>query len=391
MFKQRSFTTYMFLNALTLGIYGLVVKSQIGNEINTFCNGDGEQPRFGFIAAWLLNKIGSNGVYLPSWWYTQTKRLYANSVRYGMTVRETPMQHYAWMYFVSMFSKVLYFPFLFAVIAVAGSLVGLGSIGMGFAGGIFYEISDFVADAFRYLEGFAIVFVFLGTYLVGFTLSLLSSFDMFNVIKDVNRYAEAAMAVNPNPYDPMVIPEVDNKKNIFNRAVEIVDTVSVDTIFAGIGGTSTPVVDNRQIRHLEDDMRRLQSEITRLQSKIINGGGGKANSGVVPTPPRPEQFSKILCKSGSAKGSLFNVSSEKEFIIGKDSSCQCVIASTYKSVSRKHCGLRYDNKNDRYFITDYSTNGTFVNGKKLPQNSTVAIKKGVTVKLGDTENEFLLQ
>ncbi|MBQ8502754.1 MAG: FHA domain-containing protein [Clostridia bacterium] len=395
MTKNRSFTTYIFLNALTLGIYGLVVKSQMSNEINTYCNGDGAQPRFGFIGAWLLDRV-AGGVYLPSWWYAQTKRLYANGVRYDMTIRETPLQQYAWMLFVSSFSKVLAVPFMLIVAGVSVTLMGgvIGGVAVG-AMDIFEDIFDYipVMSYFDAMGSLAFFLVPLVVYFINFVIVLFASFDMYYIIKDVNRYADAAMSVSPADYDPMVIPEVDNSDNIFSRAVEIADTISVDTLFAK--GEASDGGNALMTKHLEADIRRLQGQITNLQSQLNSlnsAGGGSYKKGVVNTPPVNESFANVVCRTGANKGTILKVSSEKELIIGKDpATCQCIIPASYKSVSRKHCGLRYDKKNDRYFITDYSTNGTFANGKKLPQNSTVAIKKGVIIKLGDTDNEFMLQ
>ena len=55
--QKRSFPMYVFLNCLTLGIYGLIVSMQIDKEVNALCQGDGEEPRFSYIIAVMLRGI----------------------------------------------------------------------------------------------------------------------------------------------------------------------------------------------------------------------------------------------------------------------------------------------------------------------------------------------
>ena len=57
--KKRSLPLYIFLNCITLGIYGFVVSMSVDNEINAICNGDDEEPRFSYAGAVMLRGISS--------------------------------------------------------------------------------------------------------------------------------------------------------------------------------------------------------------------------------------------------------------------------------------------------------------------------------------------
>jgi pSer/pThr/pTyr-binding forkhead associated (FHA) protein len=66
----------------------------------------------------------------------------------------------------------------------------------------------------------------------------------------------------------------------------------------------------------------------------------------------------------------------RKILVGRDSSCDHIILDPKRSVSRQHCILY--NENGRYFIEDTSSNGTFINGKR--------IEKGVKISLNLLDN-----
>merc|ERR1719188_334089 len=51
-------------------------------------------------------------------------------------------------------------------------------------------------------------------------------------------------------------------------------------------------------------------------------------------------------------------------VIGKDKQCDVVVHDP--SVSRQHCILSLDEQKGGVFVTDLSTNGTYLNGVRLP-------------------------
>ena len=61
-------------------------------------------------------------------------------------------------------------------------------------------------------------------------------------------------------------------------------------------------------------------------------------------------------------------------------------------ISRIHCEIRYDQQACQYILQDCSTNGTFLEGgPQIGQSQAVVLPSGTRIRLGTTENVFLLQ
>ncbi|MDI3518424.1 MAG: hypothetical protein PWQ34_571 [Caldanaerobacter sp.] len=87
---------------------------------------------------------------------------------------------------------------------------------------------------------------------------------------------------------------------------------------------------------------------------------------------------KLSFLTGERTFSLFEVTS-----IGRSDECDIVIESPY--VSAKHALIR--KKGKRFYIEDLnSTNGTFVNGKRV---KVARIKNGDVITLGDVDLKFI--
>ena len=82
----------------------------------------------------------------------------------------------------------------------------------------------------------------------------------------------------------------------------------------------------------------------------------------------------------------------QRIIIGRDPAVANVVLSQgYRHLSRAHCSLRYDGASRRYFLTDLSSNGVFMDdGRRLPANTEVKLVSGSTLKLGDDSCRILL-
>jgi len=87
---------------------------------------------------------------------------------------------------------------------------------------------------------------------------------------------------------------------------------------------------------------------------------------------------KLSFLTGERTFSLFEITS-----IGRSEECDIVIESPY--VSAKHALIR--KKGKRFYIEDLnSTNGTFVNGKRVKISR---IKNGDIITLGDVDLKFM--
>jgi len=115
---------------------------------------------------------------------------------------------------------------------------------------------------------------------------------------------------------------------------------------------------------------------------------------ITPGPYRPIQAAtgNVKCLYGAFAGQVFPMQRNEELLIGRDSALAHVIVTGNNSkISRKHCGIRYDEQNFRYMVTDYSTNGTFLeDNRRLVANHPTPMPKGTIIYLGNRENAFQL-
>jgi hypothetical protein len=68
----------------------------------------------------------------------------------------------------------------------------------------------------------------------------------------------------------------------------------------------------------------------------------------------------------------------KVYTIGRSEECDIIIDDPSNITSGKHAVFRID-RNGRYFITDCSTNGTYVNGMKIQPNVAVSVSRGDSI------------
>lgn len=100
---------------------------------------------------------------------------------------------------------------------------------------------------------------------------------------------------------------------------------------------------------------------------------------------------KIEVLSGMYKGAVIDIQTGDKILVGRDESI-CSLVISEKAISRKHCEITYDTYKKCFYITDYSTNGIFLdNGQKIQTEISVILKPGTTIQLGSTDNIFLLR
>ena len=74
-------------------------------------------------------------------------------------------------------------------------------------------------------------------------------------------------------------------------------------------------------------------------------------------------------------------SDQKEFVLGRNREAQCMILDV--NVSRRHAALKFDNSKQIWTIIDNkSTNGIYINSKKIPPETRIPIQNGDKVSLG---------
>lgn len=102
---------------------------------------------------------------------------------------------------------------------------------------------------------------------------------------------------------------------------------------------------------------------------------------------------QIMCTAGMYRDAVFKMDNDIETVLGRDSYFASIIINEGAgSVSRKHCGIRYDASSKDYIVTDYSSNGTYIadTGERLPKNTPKHLSKGTSIYLGDKNNRFKL-
>ena len=89
---------------------------------------------------------------------------------------------------------------------------------------------------------------------------------------------------------------------------------------------------------------------------------------------------------------LLLVKPGEKILIGRDAaSCNIVLSSERKDISRKHCSVKYDPYTDSFKVIDMSSNGTYVNGRQLVKDQETQFPVGTVLALGNGENQFRLK
>lgn len=80
-----------------------------------------------------------------------------------------------------------------------------------------------------------------------------------------------------------------------------------------------------------------------------------------------------------------NLPFNKDFVIGRDTKGLTI---SHPEISRRHLVLNI--KNGKIEVEDLSTNGTFVNGKKIPAHQRIEVKPGAKIGLTADESVFIV-
>ena len=98
----------------------------------------------------------------------------------------------------------------------------------------------------------------------------------------------------------------------------------------------------------------------------------------------------LRCVSGPLAGTKYTVT-ESGLLIGRDSvSCQVVMPTSQKNISRIHCFVTYNPISDVFVVNDRnSTYGTFTeNGRKINYSQPHALQRGERFYLATRDNMF---
>ena len=117
-----------------------------------------------------------------------------------------------------------------------------------------------------------------------------------------------------------------------------------------------------------------------------------AESSVSPIAPKVADvppMGKVQCTKGAAVGQGFQLPQERKVVVGKNPQKANLVVND-QHISNIHCSIQYNPGNNTYSVIDHSTNGTFVNGIRMPKNVPTVYPAGTVLSLADGNNEITL-
>lgn len=101
----------------------------------------------------------------------------------------------------------------------------------------------------------------------------------------------------------------------------------------------------------------------------------------------PSTIATITATKGQYEGC--NIEFDGSIVIGRDPECSELIIDD-SNVSRKHCTIIYEPKDETYIVTDHSTNGTFIGKERIEKGKSKIVPRGTFIIIGQSGNNFRL-
>ncbi|MFI3212875.1 MAG: FHA domain-containing protein [Eubacteriales bacterium] len=118
----------------------------------------------------------------------------------------------------------------------------------------------------------------------------------------------------------------------------------------------------------------------------------RSNASAPQRAPKQSSAGSISGLSGMYAGQEIPLAANEELLIGRDNTmCNLIIDQRAEKLSRKHCSITYDGMRGVYMVTDFSSNGTYIDGgNRLVANMATQMQSGTVIALGNKENRFRL-
>jgi len=154
-------------------------------------------------------------------------------------------------------------------------------------------------------------------------------------------------------------------------------------------GTTRALMDVVEIPQMKDSRG---NPVAVTQAAVASNRGAPWEGDRGASPAAGGGSASITGMSGMYAGQTLPLASNDEMIIGRDNSmCNLIVDQNAEKVSRKHCGITFDPGRGIYMVTDYSSNGTFIDGgNRLVANMPTSLQRGSVIALGSRENRFKL-
>lgn len=162
-------------------------------------------------------------------------------------------------------------------------------------------------------------------------------------------------------------------------------------LFGGIGLGIFIFIKKRKAKQ-EEEEEYYEEEAPSMGAAAVPMAMGMGMASMAPVAPQkyddtppPNYLGKLSCTAGPLHGRTYYIVGETT-TIGSAEGNSIVLGDG--SVSKKHAGIRFK-EGKRYELHDFgSTNGVFINGKRI---SKQFLRDGDKVKFGDTEVVFTLE
>lgn len=286
--RERSLVKYILLNLITLGIYGIVVFCQMGNDVNKICEGD-NKAQMPYILALLLGLV-TLGIYPIYWVYKAMNRLNDNAYRYGIRAEYSGSDYLLWM--------------------ILGAWIFIG---------------PFVA--------------------------------IHHYMKNLNLFSIVYDQVVPAAY-----------------SYDFAERASLK-----------PVSKTNNFKSLGSSQQHNYSSNNYAKKASVDGSGKTDAYG-----DNKLRRGKLVCLSGDFEGASFPIQHNDIIKVGRSPSEANIIIEDNRA-SALHCTIKYDAEKNIYFVTDYSTNGTFMSsGRRLQPRTSTPLAVGAVIYIIDKANSFKL-
>ena len=190
--------------------------------------------------------------------------------------------------------------------------------------------------------------------------------DNKNIYVDPNSFKTffIYMPISERLYDSEEEAEIDIRKKIYQDSVNVIKSVKIQNVLASFNNSFIA------LENLLEDIQEAMGDTKAKEAKCK-----KSNESVEDVVN--SNVKKIVLYNETDKLKI-NVNKDT-FVIGRSSECDYVL-STYIAIGRKHC--EFLTFNDGVYIKDLdSTNGTFLNGKKLQPFTLYKIDNNDEIKL----------
>ena len=144
------------------------------------------------------------------------------------------------------------------------------------------------------------------------------------------------------------------------------------------------------------DLKNTNLSLEDIEKRVEFSINNKSNESFQETPSilrevhtKPTSFNVLKLMAVDAPASLEFKIGEHDFLIGKKDSNDGVILFS-KMISRIHCKISC-NDGDFYLTDLQSTNGTYINNRRLQPNQASGIKNGDIIRLADVEFRVVLE